>query len=192
VVDDLETPHLVLALPPLDAAERVLAYFARNREHLMPWEPPRPAEFFSLEYWNKRLPVLHDEAERGVAFRRVLLDKREPGGAILGTCNLTQILRGPNQSALLGYGLDAGHLGRGLMREAVQGVLAHAFGELGLKRVMANHVPGNERSARLLRALGFVIEGYARDYVFIDGEWRDHVLTSALNPDPVKVRSPSR
>jgi [ribosomal protein S5]-alanine N-acetyltransferase len=191
VAVDLETNRLLLLVPPLDAAERVLLYFVRNREHLSPWEPPRPPDFFTLEHWKRRIPAFHDEAARGVALRWVLVDKREPTGAILGTCNLTQILRGPNQSALLGYGIDRDHVGRGLMKEAVKRVLVHAFDELGLKRVMANHLPTNERSAKLLRALGFVMEGYARDYVFIDGQWRDHVLTSALNPDPAKVRAPA-
>jgi ribosomal-protein-alanine N-acetyltransferase len=48
---------------------------------------------------------------------------------------------------------------------------------------MANYQPGNERSARLLRRLGFVPEGFARDYLYIAGAWRDHVLTAKNNPD---------
>jgi ribosomal-protein-alanine N-acetyltransferase len=47
---------------------------------------------------------------------------------------------------------------------------------------MANYRPENLRSARLLARLGFIQEGYARDYLFIDGAWRDHVLTARLNP----------
>jgi ribosomal-protein-alanine N-acetyltransferase len=37
------------------------------------------------------------------------------------------------------------------------------------------------RSGRLLRALGFVVEGYARDYLQINGRWEDHILTSLTN-----------
>jgi len=43
-------------------------------------------------------------------------------------------------------------------------------------------VPHNARSGRLLERLGFVNEGLAKDYLFIDGAWRDHVLTARLNP----------
>ena len=48
---------------------------------------------------------------------------------------------------------------------------------------MANYIPENERSGRLLARLGFTREGLAKDYLFIDGAWRDHVLTALANPD---------
>jgi [ribosomal protein S5]-alanine N-acetyltransferase len=35
----------------------------------------------------------------------------------------------------------------------------------------------------LLNRLGFIPEGYARNYLRINGEWRDHVLTSLTNPN---------
>ncbi len=46
---------------------------------------------------------------------------------------------------------------------------------------MANYVPTNERSGRLLRRLGFTVEGYARDYLCLNGTWQDHILTSLIN-----------
>jgi len=82
----------------------------------------------------------------------------------------------------VGYVGDVLTAGRGLMREALEATLDHAFHELRLHRVMANYRPENARSANLLARLGFVREGYARDYLFIDGAWRDHVLTSRTNP----------
>ena len=67
------------------------------------------------------------------------------------------------------------------MSEAVAAAVNYAFNELGLHRVMANNLPHNAPSANLLRKLGFVTEGYARNYLFIDGQWRDHVLTAKIN-----------
>lgn len=43
---------------------------------------------------------------------------------------------------------------------------------------MANYMPTNEQSGRLLRKLGFSVEGYARDYLLLQGTWKDHPLTS--------------
>ena len=36
-------------------------------------------------------------------------------------------------------------------------------------------------SGNLLKRLGFVVEGYARDYLMINNQWQDHVLTSLIN-----------
>jgi ribosomal-protein-alanine N-acetyltransferase len=67
------------------------------------------------------------------------------------------------------------------MDEALAAGLDWAFGELGLHRVMANYLPRNERSGRLLARLGFEREGYAREYLKIAGRWEDHVLTAKIS-----------
>jgi len=54
---------------------------------------------------------------------------------------------------------------------------------MNLHRIMANYVPTNERSASVLKKLGFQVEGYARDYLYLNGKWRDHILTSLTNKD---------
>jgi ribosomal-protein-alanine N-acetyltransferase len=69
------------------------------------------------------------------------------------------------------------------MTEALGAVILYAFSDLRLHRLQANYLPRNERSARVLRRLGFVVEGVARDYLRIDGRWEDHVLTGLTNPD---------
>jgi ribosomal-protein-alanine N-acetyltransferase len=48
---------------------------------------------------------------------------------------------------------------------------------------MANYMPTNKRSGNLLERLGFTVEGYAKDYLLINGSWRDHLLTSGTNPN---------
>lgn len=68
------------------------------------------------------------------------------------------------------------------MTEIVGAACDHVFRELDLHRIMANHVPENVASARVLAKLGFVEEGLAHSYLQIDGVWRDHVLTARINP----------
>ncbi len=92
---------------------------------------------------------------------------------------------------MLGYSIDAAHEGRGLMHEALTAALADAFGpRVGLHRVQANVRPENTRSLHLLARLGFGIEGVAKEYLFIDGAWRDHVLTALRAPDWPATRAP--
>ncbi|MBX3466309.1 MAG: GNAT family N-acetyltransferase [Planctomycetes bacterium] len=176
----LETTRLVLTQPLPEDAERVVAYYEENREHLEPWEPGRPAEFYTRAYWAGRLRrSLQDLADDRAARLFIVL----PGpGEVIGSVNLTEIVRGPLLACKLGFGLDHRHEGKGLMREALEAALDFAWDDLGLHRVEAAYQPHNQRSGGLLRRLGFVVEGYARDYLHLAGAWRDHVLTSKTNP----------
>lgn len=147
-----------------DEAEFILLARASRRLHRTFARPPDSAAAFRA--WLARadhpsvqihLLCLHEE------------------GAIAGVLNLTEIVRGPLQSANLGYYVFAPHAGQGYMREGVELVLARAFIGLGLHRVEANVQPGNTASLRLVLASGFRCEGYAPRLVYIAGRWRDHV-----------------
>jgi ribosomal-protein-alanine N-acetyltransferase len=182
----LTTPRLNLALLPPDAAARVLAYHEANREHLGAVSPPRPDNFFTVTWWRSRLAQDAEDWRRGIALRLFLLPRELPlsSAPVLGSVSITDIRRGPLQSAEMGFGLDQRSQGSGFMTEAVRAMCNHAFGPLGLHRIQANHLPDNHRSAAVLRRLGFTVEGLARELVLIEGRWRDHVLTALLAPRP--------
>lgn len=177
---------LIRTLGPA-GAPRVVSWLARSRAHLEPWST-FPEGFFTVPYWERRLAAA-DKAlaeGRGVSFWLILEEDESdgPDGRIIGACNYSNIVRSAFQACHLGYNLDPSFEGRGYMREALQTTLAYMFDTVGLHRVMANYMPDNLRSGGLLRRLGFVVEGYAKDYLFINGAWRDHVLTALVNPNP--------
>lgn len=180
----LETERLILTLPPPQAAARVSSYYVDNRDFHRRWDPPRPSGFYSKEFWGAQLATNRRAYATGISMRLFLLQRSDPEGTIVGSANFSSFSRGPFQACRLGYSLGEAFQGKGFMSEALRGALAHIFGELGFHRVEANYVPTNERSGALLRRLGFTVEGYARDYLYIDGAWRDHVLTSLTTPDP--------
>lgn len=95
-------------------------------------------------------------------------------GQLAGVVNVSEIVYGLFQSAYLGYYAFRPHDGQGLMKQGLQQVIRHCFGELGLHRLEANIQPENERSIALVRALGFAKEGYSPRYLKICGKWRDH------------------
>lgn len=180
----LTSERLHLAMLPPDAAGRVLAYHQVNEEHLGPVSPARPPTFFTLMYWRTRLAQDREDLRNDVALRLYLLPREQPlaSAPVIGSVSFTHIRRGPLLACELGYGLDFRHQGKGLMTEALRVACDYVFTALGLHRIQANHLPENLRSAAVLRRLGFVVEGYARDYLLINGQWRDHVLTSLVAP----------
>ncbi len=182
VLPELRTQRLAvrLAQPGMEVA---MARFLGDNfaGHLERWSPPAAPAFFTEAFWRERLGAAVEEYHAGRAARFVL-QQGPADGPILGTCNYTNIVRGPFLACYLGYQVARRHEGRGLMAEALRATNAYMFESLHLHRIMANYRPENERSARVLERLGFVREGLARDYLFIDGAWRDHVLTSLANP----------
>ena len=177
----LTTARLLLAPMAADHAPLLADFFRRNEAHLRPWDPPRPRGIDEVEFWQTETLRAEEDARAGAVVRWVLLPKDAPA-RIIGRVNYTQIVRGPFQSCMLGYAIDEEHQGRGLMFEALECTLAHVFNVLRLHRVQANHLPDNHRSARLLHRLGFRVEGLAHQYLFINGAWRDHVLTALTSP----------
>ena len=91
-------------------------------------------------------------------------------------------MRGPLQSAVLGYALDQKHNNKGYTTEAVELVVGYAFRKLALHRIEADVMPGNDASIRVLEKAGFHKEGIALQNVQINGEWQDHQVLAIINP----------
>ncbi len=182
-VPTLETERLLLTVGAPETAARHATFAAENEDHLARWEPPRPEGYHSETYWYRRLERNRDELARDASLRLSVFRRHDPDGPLVGHVNFSQIIRGAAQSCYLGYSLDRRCVGRGMMTEALAAAIPYVFEHLRLHRIQANYIPTNERSGRVLRRLGFVVEGYARDYLFIGGDWRDHVLTSLTNPN---------
>lgn len=163
---------------------QVLDYFKRNQAHLAPSMPLLGSEFYEPEYWNERRQVHQRELDQGVAVRWVIVTSKDAkqNQTVMGHINLTQIFRGPSQSGVVGYGLDRQAEGKGLMSQALGIAIDYAFEDLALHRIQANYRPENVRSEAVLHRLGFVREGFAKDYLKLNGAWCDHVLTSKISP----------
>jgi ribosomal-protein-alanine N-acetyltransferase len=193
MLPELRTERLVVALARPGMHGAMAGFLERNfASHLAPWSPPVEPSFFTEGYWRERLALSVDDFHADRAARFVILDKEGASGDIIGTCSYTNIVRGAFHACHLGYQVARSHEGRGLMSEALRAANAYMFDTMRLHRIMANYRPENERSARVLERLGFAREGVARDYLFIDGAWRDHVLTSLTNPrfDPAWLTRP--
>ena len=177
----MRTQRLALISVSPDLAPAVAAFYQRNQRHLAPWDPPSPADFLTETFQQQRLTRLAGDVAAGAALRWWIQPLDDPT-LLIGSVSLTQVARGPFQNAMLGYAVDAAFEGKGYMREALEAAISRAFSpRIHLHRIQANVRPENTRSLALLQRLGFEQEGLAREYLFIDGAWRDHTLWALRN-----------
>ncbi len=180
------TPRLQLEPLRPDHSAAILGYYLRNADHLKPWEPTRGAAFFEPQSFATAVNGWVAACDAGQSLRFIIKHRATSLGgesSCIGVVNFTHITPLPMLGCNLGYGLDAHFEGLGLMREALQALVQHMFKAHRVHRIAANHMPANLKSAATLQALGFQVEGLARAYLHINGNWEDHVLTALVHPD---------
>jgi ribosomal-protein-alanine N-acetyltransferase len=145
-----------------------------SRDFLVPWEPLWPSDDLTHRAFRRRLRRYAREMRDDLGYPFLIF--RTADRALLGGITLTNIRRGVAQVASLGYWTGAPFAGKGYMTAALAALIPFAHGTLRLKRIEAACLPHNVASVRLLERLGFVREGYAREYLCIAGKWQDHLL----------------
>jgi RimJ/RimL family protein N-acetyltransferase len=106
----------------------------------------------------------------------------DQGGELVG--DVAVGLDKAGRTATVGFTLRADMQGRGIAREAVRAVVDRLFEHLGVHRIQAETAVENERSIRLLLALGFMHEGTTRDAEWSKGRWWDAAHFGLLASDP--------
>ena len=145
-----------------------------SRDHLIPWEESWTAEHLTLAAFRRRLKTYERDARRGGGLS--LLAFRNADGALVGGVTLSNIRYGAARSGVLGYWIGGPFVRQGYGRAAVDAMVAHAFEAIDLNRLVAACQPENVASQKLLERCGFAREGLARDYLKINGVWRDHYI----------------
>lgn len=147
-------------------------------------------------------------AAQSPGYRTFMIRARDPEGdhGLVGRVNVSNVVHGAFRSATIGYDAYDPYAGRGLFAEGLELVIDIAFSDepsgMGLHRIEANIQPTNSRSAGLVRNLGFVHEGFSRDYLYLPGRhdqrraWRDHDRYAMLSSDwpavPYRPHRPHR
>lgn len=158
--------------------EAVGEAYRRNREHLAPWDPDRPESFWSDAGQAEDVARQVAAAEEGRTFSYLMTY----GEQVVGRGMITNIVRAHMLSAVVGYWIDHQYQGRGLAT-AMTGFLVQEATELGLHRLEAGTMIENVASQRVLEHNGFTRIGVAERLLFIQGEWRDHVLFQRILHD---------
>jgi len=169
---------VTLRTPQMADFEEWAALREASRDFLAPWEPTWPDDDLTRTAFRRRLKRYAEDlrGDQGYPF----LIARHSDGALVGGLTLANIRRGVAQAGSLGYWMGRPHVRQGYMTAAVRTVIPFAFGSLKLHRLEAACIPTNVASIRLLEKTGFGREGYAREYLCINGVWQDHLLYARL------------
>lgn len=154
---------------------------ALSRDFLTPWEPTWPPDALSRASFARRLRRQAQEWRDDLSYSFLVFDRQTD--AVVGGLGLTNVRRGVTQTGTLGYWAGKPYARQGYISAATRLMLDFAFTHIGLHRVEAACLPGNDASRTLLERVGFTHEGYARGYLRIDGVWRDHVLYAILSDE---------
>jgi [ribosomal protein S5]-alanine N-acetyltransferase len=153
-----------------------------SRDFLTPWEPTWPADDLTRTSFRRRIKRYVEDQRSDLAYPFFVFRKSD--NALVGGLTLANIRRGCAQAGSLGYWMGAAFARQGFMTAAVGAVVPFAFTSLRLHRIEAACIPANVASVRLLEKTGFKREGFAREYLCIDGVWQDHLLFGRLRDDP--------
>lgn len=178
----LEGPRVYLCPPRMADWKTWAALREECRAFLVPWEPTWPHDALTRQAFRRRLKAYNQEWRRGTGFS--FLVYRLHDRTLMGGVTLSNVRRGVAQAASMGYWIGERFARQGYMTEAVLAVVEFAFEELGLHRIEAACLPHNDASRNLLLKVGFRQEGYARQYLRINGKWQDHLLFEMLRDDP--------
>ena len=146
---------------------------SRNADWLRPWEATVPPGTDSVpRSFRGLVRDLRKQAreERALPFA-VIVD-----GVFVGQVTVMNIVKGSARWGQVGYWVDRRHAGQNVIPTAVALAVDHCLLVLGLHRIEVAIRPENVASLRVVEKLGFTEVGYARRYLHIDGDWRDHKI----------------
>lgn len=172
----LEEQGLRLRLPRKRDYNQWQSIRAQSRTFLKPFEPRWSELDLTRPVFDKRVSRALRDARSAAEYSFLIFDMSGDREVLLGGVTLSNIRYRAACHANLGYWMGINQAGKGQMSKAVGTCVKFAFGPLRLRRVQAACLPDNVPSRRVLERNGFVKEGFAEQYLQIDGEWRDHVL----------------
>ena len=148
--------------------DALLAFELENRAFFEASIQPRAAQYYSQQGVEQAIDGAIDDAAAGRGFQFLV---KSGAGDILGRINLREVGQG---SAVLGYRIGAVHVGQGHASAAVRALLAIAFGDLGLRRIVAGSRETNPASIAVLLRNGFTRWPDQQDTVMQNGVVHAH------------------
>jgi ribosomal-protein-alanine N-acetyltransferase len=178
--------RVALRTPQMSDFPEWAALREQSRDFLKQWEPIWPVDDLTRGAFRRRLKRYAEDQRSDQAYSFFILRKAD--NVLVGGITLANVRRGVAQAGSIGYWIGEPFAREGMMTDALGTLIPFSFATLRLHRLEAACIPTNTASIRLLEKSGFEREGYARQYLCINGIWQDHVLYARIKDDPPQRR----
>ena len=153
----------------------------RNNDWLAPWESGDPMHGGGITF-NQWIQRQRRNEQQGTGALFVV----EYQMRIVGQISLGAITYGAMRTGVVGYWIDQSYAGRGFAPMALAMLADWALGDPfgpALHRLEIAILPDNARSLAVVRKVGAHHEGLRERYMYVNGQWRDHVTFALLAED---------
>jgi [ribosomal protein S5]-alanine N-acetyltransferase len=174
----IEGEGVILRQPQMSDHPEWAALREKSRRFLELWEPIWPADDLTRGAFRRRLKRYAEDQRSDQAYSFFIF--RCADNVLVGGITLSHVRRGVAQAGSIGYWMGEPYARRGLMSKAVRALIPFSFETLRLHRLEAACITTNVPSEKS----GFQREGYARQYLCINGMWQDHLLYARIKDDP--------
>ena len=132
----------------------------------------------NIEHTRSYLEYLAGRYRLGMHYEWAVILKEE--NRMIGTCGFCAVDCANNKGEI-GYVLNPQYRGREIMPEAVHRVLRFGFDMMGLHRIEARYMMGNDASRRVMDKVGMQFEGVQREAMLVKGAYRDIGVCAILS-----------
>ena len=175
-IPTFNTERLTLRRMLVSDADDMYEYACRDSvTRYLTWKPHK-----SRDYTREYLQYIGTHYIIGDFFDWGVIHNRDD--KFIGTCGFTRFDYNHNCGEI-GYVLNPEYWGQGIALEAVREVMKFGFEVLGLNRIEAKFIEGNESSRRVMEKAGMTFEGYLRRAMLIKGEYKTIGIYSILSDE---------
>lgn len=179
----IETQRLIIrpyTLKDTDAAWHVLSHpLIYPTTYAIPKNYPRERVIWWIQYVDANI-------KNGSSYEFGIFDKQT--GEYIGNCGIINILA-PHKSGMITYFIDPEKWRNGYATESSFAMLSFAFDILQLNRVGGSCMAINPASAAVMRKIGMIYEGNARQELCKDGVYLDIYHFSILKSEYMQKRA---
>jgi len=178
---EYEFDDIILRILDNQYASMILPFYDRNKEIFEQYEIDKPFNFYTLEFQKKLIAAEYDGFLHGTYIRFYMFDKNNPN-QIIGTISFSDMKRSSFFSCQIGYKVDSNYINQGYGFKMLSNSISIMISEFHMHRIGAYILPTNKPSIKLVEKIGFELEGIAKSYVLMNGNWIDHLSYAYISP----------